>query len=532
MILYNTDDDQSLLTDNHHLPAILVDYRSGLALKAFIANKSDPMAKIRILGPTAAAGSVMASFSSRGPTEVIPDLIKPDVTAPGVQILAAHSPAAGPSSGAPGQSFQVISGTSMSSPHVAGIAALLREAHPSWSPARIKSAIVTSADPGPVKKEDGRASADPFDMGGGQLNPNPAVDPGLAYDLEIADYLGLDAIFGGPLATVDLNLPSVALAKLTTDRSGVDVEVDPPLLDLGSPVSGADSASYQIHLSVREDLLDERWVFGSLSWSDGVRQARSPLAIRALAFDAPRLVTGQGTAGSLDFDVVFNYTGDYEAQVEGLVPATEETRNVQQSITPDPQEAFFCFVATNDPSCGVSVHIVTVPPGTELARFALFDDFTDGDDELNMFVLRFPVTDPESDLVGFSVNPGATESVTLEPAEPGDYLVGIHAPQTEGPDTNYTLFTWLVGDDDAGNTSVTAPPAAEVGTTGTVTLEWSGLEGNAKYLGRLVHLILEGRRKTTTVEVDTNTMAPVSPVSDDGGEHPWRPRGRGGARAK
>src|SRR4029079_18389146 len=82
-----------------------------------------------------------AAFSSRGPLKAGGgDLLKPDVIAPGQDILASVAPP-----GNAGLSFNLYSGTSMSSPHVAGLAALLKDLHPDWSPMMIKSALMTSA---------------------------------------------------------------------------------------------------------------------------------------------------------------------------------------------------------------------------------------------------------------------------------------------------------------------------------------------------------------------------------------------------
>ena len=130
----------------------------------------------------------MAVFSSRGPNGAVADIIKPDVTAPGVQILAGASPT--PFLGAPGQLFQAIQGTSMSSPHVAGVGALLVGAHPDWTPAMIRSALTTTAHQD-VDKEDGTTPADPFDFGGGHIAPMPANDPGLVYDAGLRRLLRL-----------------------------------------------------------------------------------------------------------------------------------------------------------------------------------------------------------------------------------------------------------------------------------------------------------------------------------------------------
>jgi subtilisin family serine protease len=122
----------------------------------------------------------MASFSSRGPNTVAEDIIKPDVTAPGVSILAGNTPT--PTLGAPNQLFQSILGTSMSSPHVAGIYALIKQAHPEWSPAMARSALITTAYQEDVVKEDFVTPVDPFDMGGGHINPEDAVEPGSLFD--------------------------------------------------------------------------------------------------------------------------------------------------------------------------------------------------------------------------------------------------------------------------------------------------------------------------------------------------------------
>ena len=143
-------------------------------------------------------GDVMASFSSRGP---LGDFIKPDVTAPGVQILAGASPdhlddpAEG--LGPDGELFQAIAGTSMSSPHAAGVAAILKDAHPNWTPGQIKSAMMTASVQA-VLKEDGATTADPFDRGAGSIRANRANKPVVTFDVTSAAYFGARGRSGGP----------------------------------------------------------------------------------------------------------------------------------------------------------------------------------------------------------------------------------------------------------------------------------------------------------------------------------------------
>ena len=134
----------------------------------------------------------MAAFSSRGPALAGGgDLLKPDITAPGVDVIAAVSPAGD----AGGNLYNAHSGTSMSSPHIAGIAALLREQAPrTGRPIWIKSALMTNATPrdntdAPIQDADHDAT--PLDYGSGHVRPGLAFDPGLVYD---SDAHGVGAV--------------------------------------------------------------------------------------------------------------------------------------------------------------------------------------------------------------------------------------------------------------------------------------------------------------------------------------------------
>ena len=166
-------------------------------------------------------GDVMAAFSSRGPGG---DFLKPDVTAPGVQILAGNTPTPDAiDGGPPGEYYQAIAGTSMASPHIAGAAALIADLHPTWTPGQIKSALMTTAitDRG----QGGRITpADPFDIGAGRINLNKAGDPGLTFDETAANYA---ASATTPGSRIDLNLPSINVTTMpgsvTTSRTGKNV---------------------------------------------------------------------------------------------------------------------------------------------------------------------------------------------------------------------------------------------------------------------------------------------------------------------
>uniref|UniRef100_A0A0D9W838 Inhibitor I9 domain-containing protein n=1 Tax=Leersia perrieri TaxID=77586 RepID=A0A0D9W838_9ORYZ len=187
------------LAEAHVLPASHVDFVAGAAIMAYINSTANPVAQIlprgTILGTTPAPA--MAFFSSRGPSIQSPGILKPDITGPGVNVLAAWPFQVGPPSAAPffsGPTFNIISGTSMSTPHLSGVAAFIKSRHPNWSPAAIKSAIMTTADitdrsGNPILDEQ-QKPANFFVTGTGHVNPEKAAHPGLVYDIAPCDYIG------------------------------------------------------------------------------------------------------------------------------------------------------------------------------------------------------------------------------------------------------------------------------------------------------------------------------------------------------
>lgn len=189
MILRNVT-PSDVASDNHYIPSVHVDAQPGGQIAAYLSANSNVMASFTGGTATAGPGDVMATFSSRGGTSYT--TIKPDVTAPGVQILAGHTPLAhdgGPGGTGPhGELFQAIQGTSMSSPHVAGAAALIRQRNPKWTPALIRSALMSTAKTS-VLKEDGTTAADPFDMGAGRIDMRRAILPGLGFHAAAADFM-------------------------------------------------------------------------------------------------------------------------------------------------------------------------------------------------------------------------------------------------------------------------------------------------------------------------------------------------------
>ncbi|KAJ0984443.1 hypothetical protein J5N97_002799 [Dioscorea zingiberensis] len=200
MIIANTfREGSTTFSDVHVLPTAHVN-DSGLSiLFEYMNSDPNPTATITFNGTFFGArpSPTIAYFSSRGPSLINGGILKPDIVGPGVNVLSAFPVKPGPGPKAPpGSYFNFQSGTSMATPHLAGVAALLKCTHKNWSSAAIKSAIMTTADRldrdlKPIK-DDYNGSSDPadlFGLGAGQVNPQAANDPGLVYDIKPFHYI-------------------------------------------------------------------------------------------------------------------------------------------------------------------------------------------------------------------------------------------------------------------------------------------------------------------------------------------------------
>ena len=469
------------------IPGVMVGFFDGsdMAAAAGVNATLDPASAV-------SADNRIAGFSSRGPNGGAPDVIKPDISAPGVNILAAET-------GSDGELFQVISGTSMASPHVAGSFALLKEAHPDWSAAQARSALMTTARQN-LKKTFGDDAADAFDIGAGAIVPSDAFDPGLSYDAGFLDYLAftcdnnvqlvsdsdcaLLASFGFPSDGSDLNLPSIGIADLVGTQTitrtvtsvannngnksftvsvdaptGIDVSVSPSTITLKS----GESASYEVTFTVTGGAILDEWAFGSLTWTHAAEYSvHSPIAVKPSAFSAPSNVGGAGTDGSLSYDVVFGYDGDFVATMDGL----DEGDSTPGAV----------------PDGGADLHFgQIVPPGATLARFSLFDEEIGASNDLDMQVFG-----PASAGFPFVCSSGSgtsNEQCDLVNPAPGEYAVFvIDFASAPGP-TPYILWLFNLDGTDAGNTLITAPSSAVLGAGGQVDIDWFGLNPGTRALG-------------------------------------------------
>ncbi len=518
MVLYNAVDVDTLFSDNFFVPTVMIDNAPGLQLKAWIAKHSAyPIGMLINAGVGSAPfySPTMAYFSSRGENPTAGDIIKPDITAPGVQILAGATPFPTPGSEPAGQLFQAIAGTSMSSPVVAGEYALLRQAHPDWSPAMAKSALMTTAYT-KVRDNDRVSQAGPFAMGAGMARvglpaaAGSAFQPGLVYDAGFTEYLGVlcaegreafrDAVAtcgrlaaaGVPTRASDLNLASIGVEALpgttTVTRSvtsvadrpvtytarveapaGFRVTVTPSTLTLAP---GA-SASFQVAITNDGSAPLGAWRSGSLTWVGGNYRARSPIAVKAVALASPARVTGTGASGSVDIPVQFGVAGAYTATAEGLIAATHTAGTVAQ----DPDQTY--------PSADDGAGVVKLPytlSGVGVARWAL--DLP-GETDIDLYLLG-----PDGKEVARSAGGGTHELIELQAPADGSYTLVVHGWAVGATPLAFDVRSWLVlVDDGAGSLSVTAggSVAATVGASHTVTVGWSGLSAGESYLGAVTH---------------------------------------------
>ena len=476
--------------------------------------------------------NIVADFSSRGPSLSDASFVKPDVTAPGVDILAGHAPDV--ANGLRGETFQYMSGTSQAAPEVTGVAALLKEAHPTWSPSAIKSALMTTTYV-EVDRTDGSA-ADAFDMGAGHIDPNRAVDPGLVYDSSFADHAAYlcgqkdppfpaadcaaHAAAGHTSSAVDLNLPSIGVARLISGDvvrrrvtnvgppasftaevirpPGLDVVVEPATLVLGTGETAEFGVRF-LDAGAGRDL----WWFGELAWANATHRVESPIAVRPVTVRLPPEIFLSGRQGTRALPVAFGYSGGYGATVHGLRPPTLDTNGqVPRGFVDDDPTNNFTFRDGN----GVTTHLIVVPPNQLLLRVALFDELTDGQDDLDLFLFYCP--NNQCSQLAKSDGVTSDEQIDIRLPQPGQYAVLVHGFETDqvagGPGANYSLFTWSFGLNDAvGNMTVTAPSTVSNGDRVDLEVQWSGLEPNSRYLGAISHTTPNGLYDTTVVNVVT-----------------------------
>jgi subtilisin family serine protease len=386
MILVNTAaEGESVVSDAHSIPSVHLGKAAGDDLKAVV--EAARLAGGQVTGSISAAqrelgnpfGDQLASFSSRGPVVPYGNWLKPNITAPGSNILAA---------GPTGSSIITLSGTSMSSPHVAGAAALVAAARPTWNVAQIESALLTTGLTG-VTREDGVTAADAHDAGIGRAYVPDAIKAALHLPTVRADFVAADPGIGGsPKA---LNMPYLVdqscferctFTRTVTDNGAggswraelrnagaVAATFNPPTFTL--PPGGSQAIS--IELDVRDASLVGRWVYGEVALVNtstaNVPDARLPIAVFADPGALPEVINLSPASTHGFQDVALQ---DLIALPDaGFAPAAlARMQRLSQTVTQDPTRND----PYDNPANGGVLGQVTVTGGASAERRVLLVD--------------------------------------------------------------------------------------------------------------------------------------------------------------
>jgi subtilisin family serine protease len=490
------------------LPVLHVSYEDGLALAEWVDSKRNPRIEVETSERVRQNAPSMAAFSSNGPGLAAgQNLLKPDITAPGVEIMAGMTP-----DNHAGNHFGPNQGTSMSSPHIAGLAALLKSANPEWSPMAVKSAIMTTAyqtdqNGDPIQR--GGADATPFDYGAGHVDAPEMFDPGLVYESSPVEWI--QYICGTPeahkvqsycdsLGAIEpsqLNYPSITVAELTgtyevsrtvtnvSDKKGTyKAKITAPAgFDVTSDVTSftlkpGESKSYTLTIT-RTDAAFGEWAFGDVTWVEKkgtrvVHEVRSPIVVKPTQLAAADEVSFTGASGSETLTGTAGFEGTLSASVSGLVASEVKTATLT-----DPDSGAFPSDNPAENSHVVSYEFTT-PADAALVRFATFDEEHPTGTDLDLFVYT-KAADGALTLVGSSAAGGSNETVTL----PGGYTFVVFVDEWAGPSPlEAKLHAWVVPGSDAGNLAV--DPAEQEVTMGgeySLGLTWAGLAAGQRFLG-------------------------------------------------
>lgn len=471
------------------LPVVQLDSAAGAALRAWLAAGSGHTASI---SPTTRTldgrADAVAWFSARGPNRLVPDVLKPDLAAPGVGILAATT-ADSPGAAA----FALLSGTSMAAPHAAGAAALLRQLHPDWTAQEIRSALMTTA--APALSTASGASASPFDAGAGRVRVGLAARAGLLLDESSSAFRAANPQQGGDPST--LNLPALgsgdcvgecvftrtvrnALAMPATWTATTAAD---PLLTLAvrperfTLAPGA-RQTLVITASVTQDGFAPpgSYRFGAVTLAE--ENGLAPSARLSVALDAPSavlppaiVVRAQAVTGATESPPLRTAPTD-ALTLRVLGPTRGERRPLLLGEDPTPSDPL-------DTPVGVATTTIEVPRGSPRVVVAVQNTSAP---DVDLFVFADGEGGPvdgkpqEDELVCISAGFSALEScdLTLDGRGERRLIVLLQgyagSGATEDP---VDLLVAVVPDVDGGTLRVDGPPRVRAGAPFSVEIAWA-----------------------------------------------------------
>ena len=485
-VLANVSTEESLNGDVHHLPAVHISSTDGDALKGWLATGSGHMATIdgTTLSIDPANGDMMGAFSSRGPlVNAASDIIKPDVTAPGVDVLAAYR-SNPPEADHPTSEYGVISGTSMSSPHAAGAAALMKALYPDWSVAEIKSALMSTAHTDGVVKEDGSTPADPFDMGGGRVDLSAAGRAGIVLDETAANFTDADPSTGGDPKTLNLAslgngqcLVSCSWTRTVSSTQSVPVTWTVSISAAAGMVLTVDPATFVLPafgtqiFTVTADvsgLPAGQWAFAEVGLSpDGgsnIAEAHFPVAVvpttgvvpTSIDIDTRRNAGSQLVEGIESIEITDLTITNY-----GLTQGTSRTDALSQDPTRDDP-----YDNLND---GTTIFVTVTVPAAARRLVAEVTESTAPD--IDLYVGTGSTPSAATEVCSSTTSSFVEYCDVTDPAAGAWWILVQNWAQSSTP-PDATTWVYAVVDGDAGNMSVTGPNSVPANTPYDLRVFW------------------------------------------------------------
>lgn len=505
VILYNATDQYDLDSYLHPIPTVVILRQDWSSIQSLIDNNPGAVFKISfsrgnpdnsLIPPDTVTGS-----SARGPNinKLTGDLIsvlKPDLVAPGIHVLAGASPEyvlehGGETVryGMQNQLFQAIQGTSVSSAHVAGLAVLIKALHPDWTPAEIQSALMlTGLSSSQYEREaGGDSAADPFDIGGGRVLVANAAQAGFVLDETQANYLAANPSLGGDPAA--LNLPTLTQANcletctwvrtITSTLSvgvGWTINIPPNDLNLtvepGSAFSLASGASRMITVTANVGSLGfNNWGFAEIRFAGNGQTLHFTVAARSVPGLAPRTVEIETRRNQGIYQV-----NNLQSDVSGVLTVTTYSgtpTTVSGSVARDPT-----YNDAYDSLAQVYTTTVSVPAGAKGLEVWLVDSTAP---DLELYVGRDTNGNGRPDAneeLCACASASSKEYCRLPESgslTAGNYwiLVQNWPGSGAGVDTFTLRHAVLQPDNGSGPIQVAAPAAVTFGTPYALTLSWN-----------------------------------------------------------
>ena len=556
-VLVNVNPGESLDLDDHFNPTVHLPAEDREAVLA--AADAGKTARLQVAETRTAIAPQVAGFSSRGPMLADgSDVVKPDITAPGVGIVAAGpNQAPGGVDGLTDPTFVFMSGTSMSAPHVAGLGAAYLGAKPNASPAEVKSVLTTSTidtvDAG------GEAVTDAFAQGSGMVQADGMLDAGFYFEADTPDYLkyligtgNLPEGTGGleGIDPSDLNIPSIGIGSLmytqtvtrtatalspgtytvgVTPPAGIEVVVEPSTLTFGAAGEEQEYTVTFTNVSAESGV----WAQGRLVWSDGdgddSHSVRQPIAVQPLSLDMAERIESDRTWDVQPLSIATSYTDDLTVEESGLV----RLDTVWDSTVDDEvNEAGDAMWRTNPDGTRELWHLFEVTEGTDLTAVTT----TSSDAETDFDLLVYRVEIEGSALAALELwqsgLEGSDEFVEILNPQPSFYLaiVNDYLDPTGEQDNPIELRVGsLPTEDEVGDLNVNlvgGTPATDGNSTLGFTervergvydaeVSWQGLEPGGDYYGMITGELAGGDaltivRVTPTEETPEPVLGPIS----------------------